>query len=332
MEYTHSKELETAVLSGVAPSMRYDGSESIEAWQEKSRAKLRELLGEYENCADEMKIEYDRTEEDYREIRFLHQTEPGYFVPCHLLVPKKTPYEKPPLMICLQGHSTGMHISLGRPKFDGDAENISHGDRDFAVQCIARGVCAVTVEQRCFGERGGKPRPDCHAASMTALLSGRTVIGGRVHDISRTVDVCLKYFAEYFDEKEIWCGGNSGGGTATFYAAALDKRITRAMPSCALCTFAGSIGSLNHCECNYVPGIAKYFDMAELGGLIAPRRLVAVSGLTDGIFPIDGAKHEFDIIKNVYYNAFGKENEAVHVIGPEGHRFYAALAWDKILK
>ncbi len=26
--------------------------------------------------------------------------------------------EKPPVIICLQGHSKGMHISLGRPKYD----------------------------------------------------------------------------------------------------------------------------------------------------------------------------------------------------------------------
>ena len=83
---------------------------------------------------------------------------------------------------------------------------------------------------------------------------------------------------------------------------------------------------MNHCLCSYVPGILKEFDMGDLAGLIAPRPLVVVSGRNDGIFPLDAAKEQAEIARS-YYAASGAPEKFEHVIGPEGHRFYAALSW-----
>ena len=85
--------------------------------------------------------------------------------------------EKLPLIICLQGHSKGFHISLGRPKYEGDEETINGGDRDFARQIIARGQAALAIEQRAFGERGGTPEPNCYQPSVQNFLLGRTIVG-----------------------------------------------------------------------------------------------------------------------------------------------------------
>jgi hypothetical protein len=54
---------------------------------------------------------------------------------------------------------------------------------------------------------------------------------------------------------------------------------------------------MNHCVCNFVPNIAKYFDMGELGGLIAPRALIVVNGIKDDIFPDDGVREAFAIFQ-----------------------------------
>jgi hypothetical protein len=69
-----------------------------------------------------------------------------------------------------------------------------------------------------------------------------------------------------------------------------------------------------HCECNYVPYAAKYFDMGDLCALVAPRDLVVVSGATDEIFPIDGAKACVDVGREAF-KACGREQAIVHVIG-----------------
>lgn len=324
------KELE--ILHATPIGMAYDGKGDFSLWRETAKVRLSELLGlpGFERCESLFLEEYRYVHDGFTEIGFSFQSEKNCFVTCVLAVPEKTGGEKPPLMICLQGHGTGMHISMGVPKYPPDEEKIKSGDRDFARQCIERGICALSLEQRNFGERGGNPRPVCHAPSLTALLTGRTAIGGRVWDIMRAVDTLNEEYSELFDGEKIMCMGNSGGGTATIYACALEDRIKAAICSCAFCDFESSIGRQNHCECNYVPGIRKYFDMAEIGGMCAPKPLVIVSGLTDGIFPVEGAKKEFERLKKAYYEKSENPSGCVHVIGAGGHRFYKNEGWNAL--
>lgn len=320
-------EKETSVLHKISPSYRIKDGESLSSWQEKSRKKLKELLGlrYFEKCEPDIKIEYDTVKEKFREIRFTVQTEEDMRIPCHLLIPEGAGADAP-MMICLQGHSTGMHISLGVARFEGDESTIA-GDRDFALQAVSEGFCALVLEQRGFGEMGGTPETHCHEPSMAALLSGRTMLGARAWDISRILDGVTTEFSHLFNSEKIFCMGNSGGGTATFYATALDERIKGAIPSCAFCTFKDSIGAMYHCQCNFVPHIAEYFDMAELAGMIAPRPLVIVSGREDKIFPITYATEEFRKVKDLYYGISVEKENCIHFIGDKGHRFYRG-AWD----
>jgi len=320
-------------LLKLAPSLRRGENEALSDWQEAARAKLTELLGYDKLVAasdDLFKIESKTDCGGYTDYSISFQSEEGYFVPCHLCVPSGTA-GKLPLVVCLQGHSTGFHISLGRPKYEGDEQTISGGDRDFAMQIVKEGYCALAIEQRGFGECGGTPDgPACLVPSMTALLYGRTTIGERIFDISRALDVIIKNF-DIIDAEKIACMGNSGGGTATIYTAAMDKRIKVAMPSCALCTYKDSIGAMHHCSCNYIPGIANYFDMGDLCGLIAPRALVVVSGAEDKIFPHDGVQESVDVAKD-YFAAVDAADKLAWIEGPEGHRFYAALSWPTFRK
>lgn len=321
--YEHNR----ALLHAMVPSMRYDGREDFAAWQKRAGIKLAELLGlPFRKCEDCMTVESTCVRDEYEETRFRFQSEEGYFVPCHFLVPAGAA-EPRPVAICLQGHSTGMHISLARPRYPGDEEKITGGDRGIAIQAVKEGYCALVLEQRCFGECGGTERgPDCHDSSLTALLIGRTTVGERVWDISRVIDVLEKHFSAQADLKKIICLGNSGGGTAAFYAACLEPRIRFAMPSCAVCTYEDSIAAMRHCECNYIPGLRKYFEMGDLAGLIAPRGLIVVSGKDDPIFPMSGVRKTVPVIQRLYAAA-GAEDRFVFVVGNGGHRFYAADAW-----
>ncbi len=316
------------LMRDVQPSMRKKDDEEFAVWQEKARAKLMELVGlPLEGEAKNFRIEWTRDDDPTcTEIRFLFESEYLVDVSCHLLLPKNVPQENLPLIICLQGHSKGMHISLGRPIYEGDEVTISGGDRDFARQIVARGQAALAIEQRAFGERGGTPKgPACRQPAVQTIMMGRTLIGERCWDVSRAIDMIEAHFP-MIDMNRIAIMGNSGGGTATIYAAALDTRIAAAMPSCAFCGYLASIGAQEHCLCNYVPSIMKYFDMGDLAGLIAPRPLVVVNGQHDGIFPIDSAKEQMEIAYKLY-EAAGAPSLAKHVVGSEGHRFYAAMSW-----
>ena len=125
--------------------------------------------------------------------------------------------------------------------------------------------------------------------------------------------------------------GNSGGGTATIYVAALEDRIKLAMPSCAMCTYKDSIGAMSHCSCNYVPNIALHFEMSDLLAMACPKYYIQVSGKDDRIFPIDAATDVFNEGKKAYA-INNVEDRCTLVIGQEGHRFYADDAWPIVHK
>lgn len=322
------QEIHHAALKALAPAMRYDGSRPLADWQKEARAHLASLMGldRITPAADDLfTIEETAEFDTFTDYRIAFQSEDGYFVACNLWVPKGKE-GKIPMVICLQGHSKGRHISLGRPIYPGDEASIAGGDRDFAVQIVREGYCALAIEQRGFGECGGTENgPACIVPTMSALLYGRTTIAERVFDISRAIDVITKNFP-VVDADKIACMGNSGGGTATIYAAAMEERIKVAMPSCALCTYKDSIGAMQHCTCNFIPNIALDFDMGDLCGLIAPRKLIAVSGATDRIFPHDGVAESIDVA-GIYYKAAGAPDSYTWIEGSEGHRFYAEPSW-----
>ena len=319
-----------SLLKHNVPSLGFDPKGNFDEWRKSVRVKLTELLGKKPfKVLPATRIDFEEDRGDYIERRFVFTAEADADVPCHLLIPK-TGRKKHPLVICLQGHSTGMHISLGRPKFEGDEELIA-GGRDFALQAVSQGYAALAIEQRCFGERGDfrdKTKKTfnsfCHYTALSELLFGRTLIGLRVWDVMRAIDV-VSDFAE-IDEERIACMGNSGGGTVTYYSACMDPRIKIAMPSCSIATFGSSIASIDHCACNFIPEILNYFDMPDLSCLITPRPLIVVAGTEDPIFPISGVNQAFDTISRIY-KAAGNEGKAKLIACDGGHRFYPEAAW-----
>ena len=322
-----------ALAQKLIPTMRWDGTASIDEHRAVCAEKLSELLGmdTFEKCEPVFSITEDGSLNGNRHIHFTLQTEEGYFTHCDLLLPNEI-NGKLPLCVCLQGHSKGSHISLGIPKYEGDEETISGGDRDFCIRAVKEGYAALAVEQRAFGLCGGTEKgPACDRPAVTALLLGRTLIGERVWDVMRVLDAIETHFSDIITLKGSVLMGNSGGGTATYYTACLEHRFDGFMPSCAVCTYRDSIIDLHHCVCNYVPNIARYFDMGDLAVMIAPKKLVVVCGENDPIFPLFGVKETFDIIKTLY-TACSMPDSCSLVIGKGGHRFYADDGWREMKK
>lgn len=319
-------------LADIQPQLRLQEGQSLEEWRTPAREKLWQLLGmdRIEPCELDVQTEPPMDMGHYTRTRFTFQSEPGYRVPGYFLMPLHVMPKQGAdrVMICLQGHSTGMHISIGEAKYEGDQATID-GGRDFALQCIQRGLAALVIEQRSFGETSTKENSatDCHKASMTALLMGRTTLAGRVWDVMRAIDMAERHFSP---GAQYHCMGNSGGGTTTMYAAALEPRISMSMPSCAVCGYDTSIAAIHHCVCNHVPGIRHWFDMCDLAGLIAPRPMVVVAGRDDNIFPIEATKENFARMQH-YYTAAGAPDHCKLYIGQGGHRFYPE-AWDDFLQ
>ena len=168
------------LMKALVPADRMEKGGDLAAWQKEKRALLSDLLG-IERCIPakdaQFTIDYVKELDNCTETRFTFESEPGVTVAAYLRVPKNAS-GKLPVIICLQGHAKGVHISLGQPKYPGDEQSIYGGDRDFAVQIVARGQAALAIEQRGFGERGGTPGAG-YAHGQNA--AGRALLGYLPH-------------------------------------------------------------------------------------------------------------------------------------------------------
>lgn len=321
------------LLSRTSPSLGFEGGD-VRQWQRRLRRKLRHLVGDLPQAKCDLRPRRLWLREHALGTieKIVYTAEPFADVPAFVCLPKNAapPYR---FFICLQGHSTGMHNSIAVQRDDNTRPHEVEGDRDFGLGCMRRGIAALCIEQRSFGERREQKQKlvsshGCHDAAMQALMLGRTLIGERVYDVERGID----YLEARGDARMDAIGvmGNSGGGTISVFSAALLPRITLAMPSCYFCTFRDSIMSIFHCADNYVPGLLKHAEMHDVMGLFAPRSLVIVAGRQDPIFPIAATRRAFAKLRRIY-DAFGAGDRCRLVVGDGGHRFYAAKAWPLML-
>lgn len=319
-------------MNSQTPKLEFSQSTDFKQWRKLAYNKLIELTGydRFQKVEPELDVEYKKEYDSYLEIRFNMKTEVDFEMPCYLLIPKGV--ENPPLMICIQGHDVTMENSIGKDRFGRSKEETEIGC-DFALQAINHNMAALCIEQRGMGERKENietKSTECHLPTMTELLLGRTIIGARVWDIARAIDVMEEYFTE-IDAKRIYIVGNSGGGTVSYYATCLEHRIKAVMPSCSVSSFKHSIATIKHCVCNHIPHILDSFDMGDLAGLIAPRPIVVVAGKGDTIFPIVGILDAYKKIESIY-DTLGDKDNCTLIVGDNGHHFYPELAWPKFME
>ena len=328
------------LLDVIKPRLSFDTFNTFQgdfsAWKQEIKDKFLSLTGlseiEKNACALNFHVEKEDQKDGYTQIRFVFESEVGAEVPCYLLIPN-TGKEKYPVAILLQGHSSGFHNSIGEPKCDAE-KDYAFGRGQFAVQAVRNGFAALAIEQRGMGER--KPTREnrrmgnmCEFTAHRALLLGRTILGERIWDVSRAID-CLSAFKN-LDINKIIISGNSGGGTASYYAACYDERIKLCVPSCSFCSYKTSILDVYHCSCNFIPSAYQWFEMQDLSCLIAPRNLLVIAGKEDVIFPIDGVKTAYGTIEKIFQKA-GCEKNCRLVVTEKGHWWCEDVVWREILK
>jgi dienelactone hydrolase len=242
----------------------------------------------------------------------------------YLLEPKNAPRPLP-VVICVPGHGRGVDDIVGLDDKGQERTDKAGYMHDYAIQVVEQGAAAFAIEPLAFGYRRdpinssrGLNANACQPAAGAALLLGETMIGWRVYDVMRAID--LIETRPSLDAKRVGCMGISGGGTCSLFAAALEERLRAAFVSGYLCTFRDSILSLAHCMDNYVPGILNWAEMSDIAGLIAPRALFAETGEKDRIFPVAGFRESATAVKKVY-EVFGAPNQFGSAIHSGEHVF-----------
>ena len=322
------------LLENTKPKLSYAFKKDFNGWKGQVRNKFIELTGldeiEKNDCPLNFQIKSRETKNGYQLIAFTFDSEVGETVPCYLCIPDNISGKRP-VAITLQGHSTGFHNSIGEIRYKQDEDYQPRGS--FALQAVENGYIALAIEQRGMGVRmtnkpNRLPNCMCQYASRVALGLGRTIIGERVWDIHKAIDVLERYFPEC-DSDKIIITGNSGGGTTSYYATCYDDRIKICAPSCSFCSYKESILNIAHCACNYIPFMYKYFDMQDLACMIAPRNLIVIAGKEDDIFPIEGVRKGFKTISEIYKDSLSESNCKL-IETPKGHWWCEDIVWPAI--
>lgn len=307
-------------------------------WQEAFREQLAELTGlnKMKEATKGLPLSPRKTEEvelaDHTREKWYIATEPGIEIPFYLLLPKRA---AGPLPLVLTPHG---HGKKGKETYAGNYENEEErketlaGERDVALQAVKEGYAVIAMDVRGFWEmsREEEFRADkvcsCDELQKRAFMFGRTLIGERVHDMGRLIDYAAT--RPEIDVSRIAITGNSGGGTVSFFTAALDERIKVCVPSSYFCTFEGSILNVRHCHCNYIPGMMELGEMYDVAGLIAPRPVLFVNGVEDEIFPIEHTREAFRHTQRIYAAMDPARADHCELYeGNGGHRYYKERVW-----
>ena len=299
---------------------------SFDDWQCLAREHLRSLLGlpshesiEQVVCAEALWKAEDSL--GLYEKLMLHTDQSRYF-PVYLATPKCSRVPKLWLVV-LQGHTSGMHVSIATDRSETYRLLGPHASRDYGVHALRAGYGILCIENHSLGERREQsiskiaPHP-CFDASMHGLLLGFSLMGQRVSD----VELAVNFFRGQTNADAKWGAiGNSLGGSISLYAAAASEALDYCLPSCCISDFESSLLSIYHCSDLYVPGLARSFRMSDIVGLVAPRPTVVANGLLDSIFPIKGFRKTYLEAKEIYREAGAVDNLKA-IIGVGGHQSY----------
>jgi dienelactone hydrolase len=232
--------------------------------------------------------------DDHVREKSLLRTGRDMLMPVYVLLPKQAPRPLP-VVLAFNGHGYGVKDIVGLWP-DGRERHTPDGyQKDFGVALCRAGFAVAAPEISCFGERqtnfsylnskiGQSAPTTCTHSAMLAFHLGISPLGLRVNDGMRLVDY-LETRPD-LDTSRLGAMGISGGGMHTFFSACVDTRIRACVVSGYYSTFRDSVLAMQHCACNFVPGLAEFGEMQDLVGLIAPRPMLVEAGDYDPIFPI----------------------------------------------
>jgi dienelactone hydrolase len=318
------------------------GESQARAWQKETRAALQEAVGFNDLPPvdpDARKIE-SVDKGDYVREKWIFNTWKYASMPFYLLIPKQG--KRPlPTVVAFHGHGYGVKDIVGLWDDGGERDTPDGVHVDFGVALCKKGFLVAAPEISCFGERQtdfsylktniGQEIPiTCHHTATLAFHLGGSVIGLRAYDGKKLID----YLATRTDVDMTRLGamGLSGGGMHTFFSTCLDERIRACVVSGYYSPFRDSIFAMDHCPCNYVPGLAKFGEIYDLVGLIAPRPMLVESANYDPIFPIDAVKRAMKITRENVYNVFGAQDQVEADYFEGRHRISGRRAYDFLME
>jgi Acetyl xylan esterase (AXE1) len=241
-----------------------------ESWQ-KHRIELRKNIWKNLGIYYDKSLDLDLCEtgevqmDGYRIKNIYYQSRPGLYVTSNLYIPNGDgPF---PAVVGMHGH-----WHQGRL-----AERVQSRGHTL----VKNGYVSLQVDAWGSGERSTEHGEyEYHGAGLGGALFnvGESLMGAQLIDNMRAVDLLCSL--DYVDSSKIGATGASGGGNQTMWLAAMDDRITAAVPVVSVGTFESYIMRSN-CVCECLPNGLTFTEESGILALTAPRALKICNCLGD---------------------------------------------------
>ncbi len=207
----------------------------------------------------------------YRIEKFVYESEPGIHIPALLFVPEGGSARKP-AMIYVHGRGKSAAAAAG-----GEIE-----------QFVKAGLIVLAIDVRGLGEtrsRNTEGNDDFPVyfgdfeSAMTALHIGRPLVGMRMTDVLRGVDLLAA--RPDVERTKIYGFGKDAGAIPLLHAAAMDDRISKIALEGMLASYQTLIQQRIHRQIfeQVIPGVLRSYDLPDVVAAIAPRQVWLVNGV-----------------------------------------------------
>jgi len=317
------------VESSMRPSLGFSAKhkKSFPLWRQDVRKKVTELFGDMptRKVAPRVKVIEQRSVGSYIRRKIVFDVESNFSIPAYLLIPKGLKKNRSaPAILALHGHGRGKRDIC---RIDTDPRVLQQFIRplryDYAHRFANDGYVVLAPDARGFGEISDLT---CTEMYTTMTLLGKTVVGIRVWDAMRAVDVLVSQ--PEVDPKRLGCTGLSWGGTHTMYTTLTDKRIKTACVSGYFSDIKDVLIDYPQCPCQYLPGLRKFVDFPDIMGAIAPRPLLIQNGDIDALYCVEIVQEEFKKVAEIYKAARASDKVALDLFyGAHEYNYETAVEW-----
>jgi dienelactone hydrolase len=242
-----------------------------------------------------------------------YESYPGMFVPALVYVPKALTAEAPAI-IGASGHA--LCDSKASASMQARAYNL-----------VRRGFIVMAYDYLGAWERAS--RDPCSKSTFqedhrNGLFSytSRTATGIEVLDGIRAIDYL--YSRPDVDRSRLAFTGPSGGGNSTYWTAAMDERVTLAVPVSSATSYEWWIKGDYAWDHHQRPvGLRSFADIGTLYAMIAPRPLLIINGRPEmESMPLPAAMQSYEYAWAIY-RLYGRENAIAFRESETGHGYQA---------
>ncbi len=274
---------------------RYESLDDWKADRDRLRGELFDMLGLNplpERTELEVKVTGTLKHKDFVVEKLWIQTLPGLYVTASFYRPHQVD-ESLPAILYVCGHA---RMKGPNGTSFGNKTGYQHHGAWFA----RNGYVCLTIDTLQLGEIEGIHHGTYRHNRWWWNSRGYTPAGVEAWNCIRALDY-LESRSEV-DSKRIGVTGRSGGGAYSWWIAALDDRISCAVPVAGIATLRNHVidGCVEgHCDCMFFVNTHQW-DYAQVAALMAPRPLLISNSDKDAIFPLDGVVAIHKQVRHIY--------------------------------